>query len=110
MDNTKEKEINNTRRKVLKDSYVTDEVLQRILYAICVKLEDVELNQQAIISKGIEYGLCNKTIARIINNLIPEANATGGSVAQQIINMNKKKNATSNMVNELLKKIEEDMS
>lgn len=94
------------RRKVIQDRYVTDDIFQRLLYMVCTKLQDKEITQHAIIQAALPCKLSNGTIARIINELIPSAKATRGSVASQIRLINKPKN---NPVDELLILIEENM-
>lgn len=79
------------RRKTIKDEMITDTIFDKLLYTVCNKLLDSEITQRKIINTSLELNLSNQTIARLINELIPTAKATKGSVASQLRAIKKSK-------------------
>ena len=94
-----------TRRKTIADNEITKEILDIIMEKMFEKFtkEEIELSQQNIIKTLLPLKLSNKMIARVIKELIPDSNPSAGSVAIQIININKKKNTTQQL-GELIEK------
>ena len=73
-----------TRRKTINDELIDEELYFKILSNIVSSIGDKEPKQKDIIRLGTELNLSNNMIAKIINDLIPEAKATGGSVASAL--------------------------
>lgn len=97
----------NNRRKVIPDSMITEDVYSELLSFVCVKLDKVEKPTQGnIIDLLIPLKICNATIAKIVNDVIPNAKATQGSIASLI----KSRKTSKSLVDELLNKIEEDVA
>lgn len=96
---------NTTRRKVISDKMFNDDMYAKVLFNLCTKLErdKVEVNQHNIIKILLPMRFSNTMIALLINDLIPEANATRGSVATQINHLKKKDNATEMLLKEIEK-------
>lgn len=96
-----------TRRKTIADNEITKEILDIIMEKMFEKFtnEKIELNQQNIIKTLLPLKLSNKMIARVIKELIPDSNPSAGSVAIQIININKKKNTTQQLLDLIEKEL-----
>ena len=96
-----------TRRKTISDSEITKEILNKIMGKMFDKFtrEELELTQQNIIRALLPLKLSNNMIARIIKEFIPESNPTSGSVAMQIRNINKKKNAEQQLLDLIEKEL-----
>lgn len=88
------------RRRTIPDSSITEEIYFKLLSKIMS--QDIELTQKNITETLVPLKISNNTIARVINDLIPGAKATAGSVA--IILNNKRKK--SNMIDELMRQLE----
>jgi hypothetical protein len=91
-----------TRRKVIPDTMITSAIYEKLMYKVCATLEDKEITQHNIMDILIPLKISNATIARVVNDLIPTARATAGSIASQI----KARNSSNDMINELLKNLE----
>lgn len=72
------------RRKTISDSLIDDEFYFKILTAIVKNIGDSEPTQKDIIKLGLELNLSNNMIAKIVNDLIPNARATAGSIASAL--------------------------
>lgn len=84
-----------TRRKVIKDSDITPELFDLLVTKAYEGLTDpYEGSQEEIINILYPLNICNKTIARVVNYLIPSAKATQGSIASMIRFLNSKHNST----------------
>lgn len=96
-----------TRRKTIADDGITKEILDIIISKVFDKFtkDEIELSQQNIIKTLLPLKLSNKMIARVIKELIPDSNPTAGSVAIQIRNINKKKNATQQLLDLIEKEL-----
>lgn len=91
------------RRSVIDDRNISDAVIDKLFYKVLESVKDpFNVKQKEIIELLIPMHLSNKTIARVINAVIPEAHATKGSVASQIILMNK----TNDMLKDLLQELD----
>ena len=84
-----------TRRKVIKDSDITPELFDLLVTKAYEGLTNpYEGSQEEIINILYPLNVCNKTIARVVNYLIPSARATQGSIASMIRFLNSKHNST----------------
>lgn len=93
------------RRKTISDNLITSEVYDKLLGYTCAQLEDVDITQRNIINILLPMKISNATIARLINDLIPEAKATAGSVASQIRFINKSSSDLDELVSMLDKEL-----
>lgn len=84
-----------SRRKVIKDSDITPELFDLLVTKAYEGLTNpYEGSQEEIINILYPLNVCNKTIARVVNYLIPSAKATQGSIASMIRFLNSKHNST----------------
>ena len=94
-------------REVIDDRNITDEVYEQLFGYTCYKLQDRAITQKDIVKLLLPKKISNRTIARIINDVIPEAHATKGSVASIINSMRrstkKKRDITSRLLDEIAK-------
>lgn len=93
------------KRRVIPDKIINEELYAKALYSLCSKLErdNIEVTQHNIIKILLPMKFSNTMIAIFINDLIPEANATRGSVATQINYLKRKRNATEMLLDEIEK-------
>ena len=93
------------KRRVIPDKIINEELYAKALYNLCSKLErdNIEVTQHNIIKILLPMKFSNTMIAIVINDLIPEANATRGSVATQINYLKRKRNATEMLLDEIEK-------
>lgn len=93
------------KRRVIPDKIINEELYAKALYNLCSKLErdNIEVTQHNIIKILLPMKFSNTMIAIFINDLIPEANATRGSVATQINYLKRKRNATEMLLDEIEK-------
>lgn len=94
-----------SKRKVISDKMISEELYAKALYNLCSKLErdSIEVTQHNIIKILLPMKFSNTMIAVFINDLIPEANATRGSVATQINYLKRKRNETEMLLDEIEK-------
>ena len=94
-----------SKRRVISDKIISEELYAKALYNLCSKLErdNIEVTQHNIIKILLPMKFSNTMIAIFINDLIPEANATRGSVATQINYLKRKRNATEMLLDEIEK-------
>lgn len=94
-----------SKRKVISDKIINEELYAKALYNLCSKLErdNIEVTQHNIINILLPMKFSNTMIAVFINDLIPEANATRGSVATQINYLKRKRNETEMLLDEIEK-------
>lgn len=94
-----------SKRKVISDKIINEELYAKALYNLCSKLErdNIEVTQHNIIKILLPMKFSNTMIAVFINDLIPEANATRGSVATQINYLKRKRNETEMLLDEIEK-------
>ena len=93
------------KRRVIPDKIINEELYAKALYSLCSKLErdNIEVTQHNIIKILLPMKFSNTMIAVFINDLIPEANATRGSVATQINYLKRKRNETEMLLDEIEK-------
>lgn len=96
-----------TRRKTFNDQEISKKAYEIILSKVFEKFtrEEIELSQQNIIKILLPLRLSNNMIAKVIKDILPDANPTAGSVASQIRIMNRK----GNQEQELLDLIERSL-
>lgn len=94
-----------SKRKVISDKMINEELYAKALYNLCSKLErdNIEVTQHNIINILLPMKFSNTMIAVFINDLIPEANATRGSIATQINYLKRKRNETEMLLDEIEK-------
>ena len=94
-----------SKRKIISDKMINEELYAKALYSLCSKLErdKIEVTQHNIIKILLPMKFSNTMIALFINDLIPEANATRGSVATQINYLKRKRNETEMLLEEIEK-------
>ena len=94
-----------SKRKVISDKMISEELYAKALYNLCSKLErdNIEVTQHNIIKILLPMKFSNTMIAVFINDLIPEANATRGSIATQINYLKRKRNETEMLLDEIEK-------
>ena len=94
-----------SKRKTISDKMINEELYAKALYNLCSKLErdNIEVTQHNIIKILLPMKFSNTMIAVFINDLIPEANATRGSVATQINYLKRKRNETEMLLEEIEK-------
>lgn len=93
-------------RKVIEDKLITEEILGKIIAKVYATVSNpYDIGQQDIVSACIPLKLSNATIARVINEMIPNSKATVGSIASLIRFMNNKKK----LLDELLIELEKDL-
>lgn len=95
---------NTLRRETISDNLITSEILFKLLNYVLSKVDDADnMSQTEIVNVLLPKKLSNITIAKIINILLPNAQATKGSVASLIRHIKSK----GSMIDELLKDIGE---
>ena len=94
-----------SKRKIISDKMINEELYAKALYNLCSKLErdNIEVTQHNIIKILLPMKFSNTMIAVFINDLITEANATRGSVATQINYLKRKRNETEMLLEEIEK-------
>lgn len=71
----------NRRAVVMRDKKIDDFLLERFALKIYSELKDInDFTQADIVNAGLKLKLGNKTIARLINNMIEGSKATENSV------------------------------
>lgn len=95
-----------TRRKVIKDNLITQDIYGKLIGKLFIELQDKDVTQSNIIDVLLPLNISNQTIARVVNDLIPNTKATGGSIAS-MIRFKKNKNKDDTLLNELVSKLEE---
>lgn len=92
-----------TRRKTISDRLITPELQVKIASKVYEKVEDVyNFSQLEIVKIMLDMNLSNETIAKIVNNMLPNAKATKGSVASLIKHIRN----GNDLLKELLEEIE----
>lgn len=90
--------LKSVKRKIILDRDITPSIFEK-LKKKCVQ-DSINLSQKSIIEILYPLGISNITLARVINDLIPTANATQGSVAS-MIRFLKTQQSSKQMANEL---------
>lgn len=93
-----------TRRKTISDELINKDILTKLVNKVFNNAKDVyNINQTEIVRILLDYSVGNKTIARVINEVIPTAKATPGSVASLV----KYIRNGNNLLDELLQELDE---
>lgn len=98
-----------TKRKVIEDKFITPQVFDMLVTKVYSEVENIyEIKQKDVIEILKPLHISNKTIAKVINTVIPYAKATQGSVASMIrfLDSNSKQGQTI-LMNELIKELGE---
>ena len=90
--------LKQTKRKIIMDRDITPTIFEK-LKKKCVQ-DSYTLSQKSIIEVLYPLGISNITISRVINELLPEAKSTQGSVAS-MIRFIKNQYSSKQMANEL---------
>lgn len=90
--------LKQTKRKIIMDRDITPTIFEK-LKKKCVQ-DSYTLSQKSIIEILYPLGISNITISRVINELLPEAKSTQGSVAS-MIRFIKNQYSSKQMANEL---------
>lgn len=85
-----------TRRKTISDKLITDEIINKLSIK-CATLN----TRREIVLKLLELNLSNAAMARVINNTIPYAQATGNSVAAIVNQIRKENNEVDNLLQDM---------
>ena len=95
----------NKRRQVIRDDMITDEMFEKIAMKVLDSFENpFEARQIDIVNKLTTLGLSNTTIAKVVNYILPKAQATQGSIAS-LINANKQQ---KKLLDELMQQLEKE--
>ena len=98
------------KRKVIEDKLITPQVFSAIVTKVYSEVENIyQIKKREVINILLPLHLGNKTIARVINEVIPNAKATQGSVASMIrfMNNNKQNSEQQQLINMLLEELKE---
>lgn len=73
------------KRKVVRDNLVTPRLFDLLVTKVYSEAKDIyHVTQGEVITILKPINICNKTIARVVNAIIPQAKATSGSIASMI--------------------------
>lgn len=93
-------------RETISDRLIDESIVGKIINKVYKSVDNpYDIGQQDIIKVLLPLKLSNVTIARVINEMIPNSKATQGSVASLIKFMNSK----NKLLDELLDKLTEDL-
>lgn len=100
-----------TKRKIVEDKLITPQIFDMLVTKIYTDVENIyAIKQKDVINILKPLHISNKTIARVINTVVPYAKATQGSVASMIRFLDtNSKSGQQQMVNMLIKELEEDL-
>lgn len=92
-----------SRRQTISDSLITSEMQKKIAVKVLEKVEDIyNISQIELVRIMLDMKLANETIAKVVNNILPNARATRGSIASLVRHIRDK----NNLLDELLKELE----
>lgn len=92
----KEVKTKRTRRKTISDKLITDDIIKKLAIK-CAALN----TRREIVLKLLELNLSNAAMARVINNTIPYAQATGNSVAAIVNQIRKENSEVDNLLQDM---------
>lgn len=96
-----------TRRQTISDSMITDEVFRKLIEKFIMSRDDIsDIKQKDVIEFSLPLKLGNETIAKLVNALVDNANATAGSINQAIRAMTRSRTYSQKMLDELMGKLE----
>jgi len=91
------------RRQTISDSLITPEMQEKIAVKVLEKVENIyDISQIELVRIMLDMKLANETIAKVVNNILPNAHATRGSIASLVRHIRNK----NNLLDELLKELE----
>lgn len=97
--------VKKARRKTISDELITKEVATKIINKVFFEVKDVyNINQIEVVSILLKFNLSNKTIAKLVNEIIPTAHATQGSIASLIKYIRNE----DKLLEDLMKQLDED--
>ena len=92
-----------SRRQTISDNLITPEIQEKIAVKVLEKVEDIyDISQTELVKIMLDMKLANETIAKVVNNILPNAHATKGSIASLVRHIRNK----NNLLDELLKELE----
>ena len=96
-----------TRRQTISDSMITDEIFRKLIEKFIMSRDDIlNIKQKDVIEFSLPLKLGNETIAKLVNALVDNANATAGSINQAIRAMTRSRTYSQKMLDELMSKLE----
>lgn len=104
--NANRPKLKRTKRKIINDRDISPSLFEKL--KLKCKKECATLTQKNIIEVLYSLNISNITLARIINDLIPDAKATQGSIAS-MIRFIKTSQTSKNMANELDKLLDKEL-
>lgn len=76
---------------------------EKIAVKVLEKVENIyDISQIELVRIMLDMKLANETIAKVVNNILPNAHATRGSIASLVRHIRNK----NNLLDELLKELE----
>jgi hypothetical protein len=98
------------KRKVIDDKFITPQVFDLLTTKVYATVENIyDIKQKDVIDILRPMHISNKTIARVINAVVPYARATQGSVASMIRFLdNQTKSGQQILVEMLTKELEKE--
>lgn len=104
------KNLKRAKRKVIDDKLITPQVFDLLTTKVYASVENIyNIKQKEVIDILRPMHISNKTIARVINSVVPYARATQGSVASMIRFLdNQKKSEQQILVDSLIKELENE--
>ena len=102
--------LKRAKRKVIDDKLITPQVFDLLTTKVYASVENIyNIKQKEVIDILRPMHISNKTIARVINSVVPYARATQGSVASMIRFLdNQKKSEQQILVDSLIKELENE--
>lgn len=96
-----------TRRQTISDNMITDEVFRKLIEKFIMSRDDIlNIKQKDVIEFSLPLKLGNETIAKLVNALVDNANATAGSINQAIRAITRSRTYSQKMLDELMSKLE----
>lgn len=104
--------LKRAKRKVIDDKLITPQVFDLLTTKVYASVENIyNIKQKEVIDILRPMHISNKTIARVINSVVPYARATQGSVASMIRFLdNQKKSEQQILVDNLIKELENEFT
>jgi len=110
LENKDRENLRKAHRKVVRDNLVTPRLFDLLVTKVYSEAEDIyHITQEEVINILRPKYICNKTIARVINVIIPTAKATQNSVASMIRFIDNKKVKRNTLADTLTKELEQEL-
>lgn len=111
LENKDRENLRKTHRKVVRDNLVTPRLFDLLVTKVYSDAQDIyHITQEEIINILRPKHICNKTMARVINVVIPDAKATQGSVASMIRFIDNKQIKKTTLADELTLELEQEFT